>query len=169
MDIVELTGVVKWFDITKGIGFIIPDNGMPDVLLHITCLRRDGYYTAFEGARVECEVLRHPKGLRVFRILSMDESAASDIPTRAASAHTGIIPVGGFEPARCKWFNRLRGFGFLILEGKPDVFVHMETLRRCGLGALRMDEKVLVRFGPGPKGSMATAVRHCDGQGREVR
>ena len=67
--VIELTGAIKWFDVSKGYGFIIPDNGLPDVLLHVTCLRRDGYQTAYEGARVVCEVLQRPKGLRAFRIL----------------------------------------------------------------------------------------------------
>ena len=69
-------GAIKWFDVSKGFGFIVPDNGLPDVLLHVTCLRRDGFQTAYEGARVVCEVLQRPKGLQAFRILSMDESTA---------------------------------------------------------------------------------------------
>src|SRR2546423_1261551 len=59
--VIELSGAIKWFDVSKGYGFIIPDNGLPDVLLHVTCLRRDGYQTAYEGARVVCEVLQRPK------------------------------------------------------------------------------------------------------------
>ncbi len=55
--VIEVSGVIKWFDVAKGYGFIVPDNGMSDVLLHVTCLRRDGYQTAYEGARVVCEVL----------------------------------------------------------------------------------------------------------------
>ncbi len=50
--LVEITGFIKWFDASKGYGFVVPDNGMPDVLLHVTCLRRDGFQTAYEGARV---------------------------------------------------------------------------------------------------------------------
>src|SRR3569832_1076759 len=73
---IELTGAIKWFDVSKGYGFIIPDNGLPDVLLHVTCLRRDGYQTAYEGARVVVEALNRPGGLQAFRILSMDESTA---------------------------------------------------------------------------------------------
>src|SRR5580700_4711833 len=69
---IEVSGVIKWFDVAKGYGFMIPDNGMPDVLLHVTCLRRDGYQTAYEGARVVCEALQRPRGLQAFRILSMD-------------------------------------------------------------------------------------------------
>ena len=66
--LIEVSGVIKWFDVAKGYGFIVPDNGMADVLLHVTCLRRDGYQTAYEGARIVCEVLPRPKGLQAFRV-----------------------------------------------------------------------------------------------------
>ena len=75
-DLIELSGVIKWFDVAKGFGFIVPDNGMPDILLHVTCLRRDGFQTAYEGARVVCEVLQRSKGLQAFRVVSMDELTA---------------------------------------------------------------------------------------------
>jgi cold shock protein len=159
--IIELTGAIKWFDVSKGYGFIIPDNGLPDILLHVTCLRRDGYQTAYEGARVVCEVLQRPKGLQAFRILSMDESTAihpAQLPP--ARTHVQVTPTSGLERAVVKWFNRLRGFGFLTRgDGSPDIFVHMETLRRYGLTELRPGQTVLVRFGPGPKGMMAAEVR----------
>jgi CspA family cold shock protein len=159
--VIELTGVIKWFDVSKGYGFIVPDNGMPDILLHVTCLRRDGFQVAYEGARVVVEVLQRPRGLQAFRILSMDESTAvhpAQLPP--VRTHVTVTATSGLERAQVKWFNRLRGFGFLTRgEGTPDVFVHMETLRRFGLTELRPGQFVLVRFGPGPKGLMATEVR----------
>ena len=165
--LIELTGAIKWFDVSKGYGFIIPDNGLPDVLLHVTCLRRDGFQTAYEGARIVAEVLQRPKGLQVFRILSMDESTAIHpaemIPART---HVQVTPTSGLERAVVKWFNRLRGFGFLTRgDGTPDIFVHMETLRRFGLTELRPGQFVLVRYGPGPKGMMAAEVRPDSPQG----
>jgi cold shock protein len=158
--VIEVSGVIKWFDVAKGYGFIIPDNGMGDVLLHVTCLRRDGFQTAYEGARVVCEVLSRPKGLQAFRVLSMDESTAihpAQMPP--PRTHVTVAATSGLERAQVKWFNRLRGFGFLTRgEGTPDIFVHMETLRRFGMTELRPGQFVLVRYGPGPKGMMAAEV-----------
>ncbi|MTI17573.1 cold-shock protein [Rhodobacteraceae bacterium RKSG542] len=165
MDVLEIAGTIKWFDIGKGFGFIEPENGMPDVLLHVTCLRRDGYQTAYEGARVVCEVLNRPRGLQALRILSMDESSAvhpSQLPP--SRTHVQVVPEGGFEEAEVKWFNRVKGFGFLTRgEGTEDIFIHMETLRRFGITELRPGQRVMVRFGNGPKGKMAAEVRPLGG------
>src|SRR5437899_9795219 len=131
--VIELSGVIKWFDVSKGFGFIVPDNGMPDILLHVTCLRRDGYQVAHEGARVVVEVLQRPRGLQAFRILSMDESTAvhpAQMPP--PRTHVTVTPTSGLERAQVKWFNRLRGFGFLTRgEGTPDRSEERRVGKEC--------------------------------------
>lgn len=160
VDLIEITGLVKWFDVAKGFGFIIPDNGMQDVLLHVTCLRRDGYQTILEGTRIVALIQRRERGYQAFKILSMDQSTAthpSQMPP--ARTHVQVTPTSGLERAIVKWFNRTKGFGFLTRgEGTEDIFVHMETLRRFGLTELRPGQVVLVRFGPGDKGMMAAEI-----------
>lgn len=164
VDLVEIAGRIKWFDVSKGFGFIVPDNGLPDVLLHVTCLRRDGYQTANEGARVVVEAVQRSRGFQAFRVVSLDEASAihpSELPL--ARTHVNVTPTSGLELAIVKWFNRLRGFGFLTRgDGTPDIFVHMETLRRYGIAELKPGEQVYVRFGDGPKGLMAAEVRPVD-------
>ena len=107
-----------------------------------------------------CEVLRRPKGLQAFRIRAMDDLTAvhpSQLPQRT---HVAVVPESDWESAMVKWFNRLRGFGFLTLGPQTlDIFVHMETLRRFGFTELRPGQTVLVRYGRGPKGLMAAELK----------
>ena len=164
-----VAGAIKSFDVAKGSGFIVPDDGQPDILLHVTCLRRDGFRTAYEGARIVCEVMPGSRGLQAFRILSMDESTAVHPSQLTPSrTHVQVTPEGGYERATVKWFNRVKGFGFLTQgEGTEDIFVHMETLRRFGITELRPGQTVMVRFGKGPKGRMAAEIRP-DGDGVHI-
>ena len=119
-----------------------------------------GYQNAPEGSRVVCEAHHRSKGMQVFRVLSLDESTAIHPAMQPSRTHVNVVPTSGYEIAIVKWFNRVRGFGFLTRgEGTEDIFVHMETLRKFGIMDLKPGDSLLVRFGPGSKGLMAAEVR----------
>lgn len=158
---IEVIGRVKWFDVSKGYGFIVPEAGGADILLHVTILKRDGFNTIAEGARIVVEAAPRGRGLQALRVISLDTSVAlhpAEMPP--ARTHVSVTPTSGMERLVVKWFNRLRGFGFASKgEGEPDVFIHMETLRRFGIAELQPGDVIFVRFGPGPKGLMAAEIR----------
>lgn len=158
----RVAGRVKWFDPGKGFGFILDAGGGPDILLHGNVLRNFGQSSVADGAGITVSVQSTPRGAQAVEVLDItppeDESRAVLVEDLSETTPEAIAALP-LEPARVKWFDKGKGFGFANVFGLPeDVFIHIEVLRRSGFADLGSGEAVCLRVINGKRGRMAAQV-----------
>lgn len=164
---VEVRGHLKWFNYVKGYGFVTTDDGK-DVFLHLSCLRKAGLSFIEEGSEIWCNAVDGSRGLQATVVTQVRPVIASE-PSRQyqSEAATAIGQPGDASQeadgelldATVKWFNKIRGYGFLNVDGSAsDIFLHVEILRRCGLALVQPGDRLKVTLEEGDKGLAARTV-----------
>lgn len=157
----QVQGLVKWFDPAKGYGFVVSDEGGPDILLHVNVLRNFGQSSVADGARIEILTHQTGRGVQAVEVLSIMPPERDDTPVLSDFAELDMDSLQSepLEPARVKWFDKGKGFGFANVFGRDeDVFLHVEVLRQSGLADLQPGEALAMRVIDGKRGRMAVEV-----------
>lgn len=156
-----VSGRIKWFDPTKGFGFLADAEGGTDVLLHGNVLRSFGQSSIIEGALVQVLAIQTARGRQAAEVLCVEPPPSDAVPpiVELAALSDADIQALPLLPSRVKWFDRNKGFGFANVFGrKGDVFLHVEVLRRCGFADLVAGEAVCLRIFAAERGMVAAEV-----------
>ncbi|SFR04132.1 cold-shock protein [Poseidonocella sedimentorum] len=159
--ITSVVGRVKWFDPSKGYGFIVADTISSDILLHANVLRNFGQGSVADGSGIEVVTQSTDRGVQAIQVLRIDPPDGTGL--------AGLADLEGFdeerldaaelEPARVKWFDKAKGFGFANTFGRSeDIFIHVEVLRASGLADLQPGEAVCLKAIDGQRGRMAVQI-----------
>ena len=171
----HVRATVKWYNPSKGFGFVTPDDGSADAFLHVSVVEQAGLQSLDEGAILVCDLADGQKGAQVSTIHSVEAGSApgqrgnrpatgSRYPRQSVSGYDdygyGSKPSsGGTVEGTVKWFNPDKGFGFIVPDqGGKDVFVHIRAVERAGLSTLHENQRVRFTEKAGQKGTEADGI-----------
>ncbi|MCU0678335.1 MAG: cold shock domain-containing protein [Candidatus Pacebacteria bacterium] len=157
-----VSGTVKWFDPKKGFGFVTPGSGGSDILLHANIVRNYGQSSVADGMKICVEVNTTPRGAQATRIVTLEVSggvsAREPLHEEKLKLVENLEDVP-FEPARVKWFDPEKGYGFANAFGQAeDVFIHAEVLKQGGFATLLAGEAFALKIVRSDRGLVAVAV-----------
>ena len=171
---VRISATVKWYNPAKTYGFLVPEDGSPDIYCRGTALAAVGLDTLLAGATVDCETVQGQRGPEVSRILAVNFSTASpraasfsrapdNGPTASelgiAQPHTAEAGPGRRITALVKWFMPMKGYGFLEPEdGSPDVFCHLSAVEASGRDTLPRGAVVICETVQGDRGPQVSRI-----------
>jgi CspA family cold shock protein len=161
----RLSGKIKWFNRSKGFGFIVPNDGSGDVFLPLAVLERSGYSEAPDGAKITFEWVQGPKGRAATQIVELDVSSATPRPPRDNRGPRRDREEEASGPTEqvdgvVKWYDPARGFGFVLPnDGGKDVFVHVTALRRAGIDELQPGQSVRMQVSQARRGREAASIQ----------
>lgn len=147
----KVTARLKWFNATKGFGFVVPEDDPCDAFIHITTLQDADIHELGEGAILRCYIVKGPKGALITSVEELLDIgvAPSPISHRVDEDDENLHTMSG----TVKWYKPDKGFGFVIPEdGQKDVFIHKTCLERHDLNILIPGQKVSMTIRDVPKG-----------------
>jgi cold shock protein len=174
-----VSALVKWYNPTKGFGFVQPEDGSPDAFLHASLVAQFGHDDLPEGTALVCDIAEGPRGPQVAAIQSVEPPSEPVMRSRPPRRPGGFGGGGGgggggyggggggyggagegeVVEGVVKFFNNEKGFGFIIPDdGGKDVFISSRTLTRAGIDSLEAQQRVRVTTRLGQKGPMAERV-----------
>ena len=157
------TGRVKWFDPSKGYGFVVPDDGGADILLHVAVVRASGFQRVLNDATIRVEEACAGRGRQATSILEIDESTAVNPDLTPPRTYFPVAAESKWQKAIVKWFNRVRGYGFVsTCNDEPDIIVHINTVKKYGFVSLAPGQVVEIKWGTQPQGRAVAALRLID-------
>jgi CspA family cold shock protein len=157
----DVEGEVKWFDPTKGFGFIRGDDNGADILLHANVLRNYGQSSVADGTRIKVSVQKTARGIQAVNVLNIEVDRSGPAPLADFEfVEDSVLKSMPIYPARVKWFDKVKGFGFANCFGtSDDVFLHLEVLRKSDLADLQAGEAICIKVIDGERGKLAAEVR----------